>query len=479
MAFTEFYAQTTGDNLNAGSTTSDAAAFTYAGGTFVRATGVFTVASGNPSSDGVAVGDFASIYTTAGATVATFVGRVTARDATTITVSLSAIAGATSTVSETAAAATCKVGGAWKGPNGTVAFPFAFATSTMTNSSGDVPRVNFKSGTYSPTSAMTHNLAGPVVFEGYYSTVGDNSLNGSTWTPPVIDGSSSSFIVLTFGSSATNIEIANMEFKSTRSAGSAFAILEIDASFLLARRCVVHDCRRVGMYVTGAGSRVLECEAYLCAASNTSGDGAFYMQGTGSSIVRSIAHDNTRVGIQGTSYITVEGCICDTNADGGFATTSGALIKNCDFYNNTNAGINLANSSGALVTISNCNFLKNSTWGINGSGSGARVGGVQSCRFGTGTQANTSGTTTGLKGMQELGSANYATDVAPWTDPANGDFRINLAAAKNAGVGRFLQTQASYSGTIGYPDVGAAQHNDSGGGGASPIGLGSPVIRGR
>ncbi len=93
MAFTEFYVQTTGSNLNAGSTADNAAPFTYAAGTFVQSTRVFTVASGNPQSDGVTVGMFASIYTTAGATVATFVGRVSAVDATTITVDGLVLAG--------------------------------------------------------------------------------------------------------------------------------------------------------------------------------------------------------------------------------------------------------------------------------------------------------------------------------------------------------------------------------------------------
>ena len=38
----------------------------------------------------------------------------------------------------------------------------------------------------------------------------------------------------------------------------------------------------------------------------------------------------------------------------------------------------------------------------------------------------------------------------------NGDFRINLTAAKGTGRGTYMQTAASYTGTVGYPDVGAA-----------------------
>src|SRR5688572_29857358 len=74
-----------GSNLNSGSTAGASADHTYASGNWVQGTGVFTVASGNPVSDGVAVGDIASVYAD-GATTSDYIGRVSARDATTITV---------------------------------------------------------------------------------------------------------------------------------------------------------------------------------------------------------------------------------------------------------------------------------------------------------------------------------------------------------------------------------------------------------
>src|SRR5690606_30077270 len=128
MAFTEFYIQSTGSDLNAGSTTADAASLTYAGGTFVRATGVFTVASGDPVADGVVVGDWVSIYTTAGATTTKYVAQVTARDATTITTSTTAKYGANTNVSESAGATTLKVGGAHASPEPWAGNGFAGAT---------------------------------------------------------------------------------------------------------------------------------------------------------------------------------------------------------------------------------------------------------------------------------------------------------------------------------------------------------------
>ncbi len=86
------------------------------------------------------------------------------------------------------------------------------------------------------------------------------------------------------------------------------------------------------------------------------------------------------------------------------------------------------------------------------------------CGYGAGTQANTSGATNGTGDLDVGGAVTYASDATPWADPANGDFRISLAAAKGAGRGAFTQTAASYAGTVGYPDIGAAQSAASGGG---------------
>lgn len=54
-----------------------------------------------------------------------------------------------------------------------------------------------------------------------------------------------------------------------------------------------------------------------------------------------------------------------------------------------------------------------------------------------------------------------------YCDPANGNFTINLAAAKNAGRGAFGTGLTS---TIGYPDIGASQHQDASSTAACPVG---------
>lgn len=462
MPFTECYCQSGASNLNAGSTTANAAAQTYVSAVVANgwnaATGVFTVAAGNPVTDGVAVGDFASVYVTAGATVATFIGRITARDATTITVSLTAVSG-TPPATDATGATSLKVGGAWAGPSGAVAFPFNFVAAAMTNSAGDTPRVNLKNNaTYAITAGLTHTLAGPVAFQGYTTTAGD--LGKAT-----IDGGTAgaSYVLLTV--SGATVELVDMIFGNNGATGSAAGLSTVGTTVV--RRVVVHDVRGGGF--GGNAALYTECEAYACNQSATANTGGFTPT-SGADFIRCKAHDNVGATTHGYSLnanaaFKFTDCTADTNGGDGFfasANTGRITAHGCDAYNNGRDGCRLANATDAVQYIENSNFIRNAGWGINGQGAGGRIGAVVNCGFGAGTQANTSGTTTGLKGMTEAGSVVYPTDATPYAAPATGDFRIVLPAAQGAGRGAFTQTQASYTGTVGYPDIGAGQHRDDG-----------------
>lgn len=449
-AFTEFYAQTTGSNLNAGSDVNDAAELTSSNGNWDSTTGVF-ICLGTPNLSGVTVGEWASIYTD-GASVGVFVGRITAVvDATdTITVSLTAKSGTPPSTSATAR--TIKVGGAWKGPNAAENFPFGFVQSTMSNAAADVPRVNFKVGTYTVTAAVAHANAGPLRFQGYTSSPGD--LGRATLTDST---TAASYVLFTL--SVANVDIADFIFASAFSSGTSDGV-SITGAECTFSRCVAHDFRAGGFNSTVA-TFFNECEAYLCGKANGAGVSGFTTTGF---LINCVSHDNAGSNVIGFNIpaATAINCIADTNGKDGFRSSSsiGGTLINCDAYNNGGAGVDFTSTSAMTFTIQNCNLVKNGTWGINSSGSLVlRNGSIVNCGFGSGTQANTSGTVvTGLTGISEMGSVNYASDVTPWVDPANGDFRINLAAAKGTGRGTFTETQASYTGTIGYPDIGAAQH---------------------
>lgn len=459
MSYTNFCCRSGGSNLNAGTRTGDttepgtSASFTYASGNWVAGTGVFTVASGNPSSDGVAVGDFASVYPD-GSSVAVFIGRVTARDTTTITVSLTAKAGTAPT--NGTGTRTLKIGGAWKGPNAAEAFPFGFLQNTLTDSSSNPPRVNFKNAaTYSITAVMTHANAGPDAFQGYttaYDDGGRATIDGGT--------SGASYILLDLSSNVGHV-VTDLIFQNNGASGSANGVQIIRETIV--RRCVFANVRGRGISTTQVAT-VVECEAYGCNQSNTATTGAFHAT-AGTTFLRCIAHDNSGANTIGFAMATNQGrcvgCIADTNGSHGFYV-GGQLQEyiGCDAYNNTGDGINVT-AVPAAAYIENCNLVKNGGWGINVAAitTTTRITLIVNCGFGTGTQVNTSGTTNNNT-SNVSGTVTYASNVTPWIDPANGDFRISLLTAKGVGRGTFVQTASSYAGTTAYPDIGASQHQE-------------------
>lgn len=461
-AFTEFYCEpTAGSNLNAGST-EGAAELTSANGNWDSATGVF-ICLGTPDLSAVAVGEWASVYTD-GASVGVFVGRITAVvDATdTITVSLTAKSGTPPSTSATAR--TIKVGGAWKGPNAAEDFPFDFVQATMSNASGDVPRVNFKSGVnYGITAAVAHSQNGPIRWQGYTTTPGDfgrATLADVTTT--------ASYVFLTV--SGANNDFADLIFDgSVFSSGSSIGVSVTGAehSFI---RCVFHDFRGSGASSSQLGLNFEECEFYLNGKNNSAGMAGLAVTGAGNNVVNSFFHDNAGSNVAGLDFGgsgTISFSVFDTNGKEGLRviSTTAVSILQSDFYNNVGAGIDFTGATAARFTVRNCNFIKNGTYGINSSGTLVlHHGSIINCGFGAGTEANTSGQIVpALTGMDEIGSVTYTANSTPWFAPATGDFRINLAAAKGAGRGAFTQTQASYTGTVAYPDIGAAQHLESAG----------------
>jgi len=463
---TEFCCRSGGSNLNAGTRNGSAtepgtsADFTYLGGAY--ASGVFTVASGNPLSDGVAVGDFASIYIP-GSTVTGFVARVTARTATTITVSTSIKAGTAP------ANGTCdlKIGGAWQGPNGAVAFPFGFFQGTATDITGNLPRVNFKNDqTYSITTTMVHGTIGPADFQGYTTTYGD--LGRAT-----VDGGTlgAAYVLLTVNSSGVDRNrLIDFNFENNGQTGTADGVSCTSDRFLFLR-CSVQNVRGNGFL---AGLAV-ECEARNCNQNNSTSAGGFRAGAANiGTFIRCISHHHSQgngVGFYdqsgNTSYIN---CIAANNGQYGFYfnnLTASVRLLNCDAYSNGQDGVRVITGSGP-VFMENCNFTDNGGIAVNRPSGTATIL-MFNCGLGSGSAAN-AGLTSPAVGCYTADNVfMYPANAVPWVNPTTGDFRINLAEAKNAGRGNFTQVAlgGSFTGTVGYPDIGAAMHIDAGGGGGA------------
>lgn len=453
MAFTEFYCDAaSGSNLNSGSSTG--AAVTYASGSWDAATGVFTVASGDPTTN-VAVGDFASVYAD-GATVTGFVGRVTARDATTITVSLTAKSGTAPT--NGTGNRTIKVGGPWKGPNGTEAFPFAWIASAMNDGTNLVPRVNMKSGTdYAVSSPGITNSSVGIWWQGYTTTIGDGGRAvikggaGAAYTLLLSSGNQNSYVDLIFDTNGDSGGTVSTQGVAVTGARSMFY------------RCVCRNMRRSGLYAASVVSWFVECEAYNCNIANGTGGGAIYIASSGCMMYRCYAHHNSGSnshGFYADQSTLIFGCISHTNGGAGFYTQGDQMFSliNCDSYNNGSHGLWSTTTSATLqLSLQNCNFVKNGGWGFYVQNA-IKYGVIANCGFGAGTQANALGQISAtLYPVIITGTVTYPNDVTPWADPANGDFSIVLPQAKAAGRGAYTQIYGESGTTVGYPDIGAAQ----------------------
>lgn len=455
MAFTEFYCDAaTGANINAGDKTANGVVTSTNGDWGNAAANRFTAAAGTPFS-GVSVGDFASVYLD-GATTAVYIGRVTAVNSGGASLDISSTAKSGTAPTTGANGRSCTTGGAWKGPNGAEAFPIGFVQSTMMNGSSHPPRINFKSGTnYAITATMTTGNAGPIFWQGYTTTVGD-------FGKATIDGGSGAGFVMMSVNSVNN-QFSDLIFANGGTASGTTDGVTVTSNENYFLRCVFHHIRRTGLLMSNLGGCV-ECEAYSTNLSGASSNAGINLRVSGIHGVRLHSHDNTGdpdcngFGVDG--GVVMYHCIAESN-DGNGSFSTGDVTQTQygnDFYNNGRSGMLLSNSAHMLFNIQNCNFLKNGRYAIENGSTFAYSGVRYNCAYGTGTQANTLGDIEDMEGVDILGTITYASDVTPWNDPANGDFRIILAAAKNTGRGTFTQTAASYTGTVSYPDVGAAQH---------------------
>lgn len=472
--YTDFYCRSDGANINAGSTTNAAATYTSVSGNWDGAA-IFIPTDGTTPASTVTNGAWASVYND-GATLAVYIGRVTnvvAGVNGAIHVSGSAKAGTAPTSNATQRS--IKIGGAWLGPNAASGFPFSFVTLQMTNTTPDRPRINFlNTAEYNVSAAVSQANAGPLRFQGYASTPGDGGkfvLTGN--------GVGSAIALLTL--SGANVDLLDFIIRSNGTSSTALGLAMASVNQTV-QRGVVNAIRGIGVQHASSGT-IAEVEVFDCGRANTALDAGFRGNSSAqTTLINCISHDNTNANIAGfggnAGAIHIN-CIADSNGTNGFQVTSGTgqwIMQNCESYNNGGNGLELKGSTGdtGSVFVQNCNFIKNALYGISSQLQNSnKTGVVQFCGFGAGSQANGSGTIleagnrTGGIEFRTSTFVTYAADVTPWVDPANGDFRVSLATAKNAGRGSFTQTSGSYTGTTGYPDIGAAQHLSSGSGGGS------------
>jgi len=457
VSFSEFYCESGGSNLNSGFN-SGAAIYTSAGGNWSSVTSIFTPTDGvNPFTAGVMVGQFASIYVTIGATVATFISRITAVSNVVnggITVLTSGGTGWVGAVPTTGSGTfTCKVGGAWLGPNAAVGFPFTLTNFGLNkNIASNQVRVNVKNDqTYSLTASFacdSNATSSQWVTQGYAVTLGDGGK--ATW-----DGGTSTATIMSDVGLAGNIWIDHI-FQT--SIGSGAFNLVTATRFAHFIRCVFSGARAAGVLFSSGNSVAYECEAYNCNRSNTANTGAFSFT-TGSVLVRCISHDNLGTNTSGFlmsgGSAVLQNCISSRNGRHGcfcssVANNAAQTILGCDFYKNVMDGVNIIAANLNFTYIENSNFIQNGGAAINNQSTN-NSGFAHNNGYSDNVKNDT------LNNITVSKRIIYAPLVTPWVDPVNGNFGISLPTAIGTGRGVFTETQLFSSTTIGYPDIGAAQ----------------------
>lgn len=476
-SYTNFCCRSGGNNLNAGTVTGDTTEpattplVTYTGGDYNATTNIYNAPAGADMTEAV-VGRFASVYVD-GDTSPTanqyLVGRISSVNAGTRAITLTAQSLLGTEVATGTGTRSMRIGGAWAGPSGASGFPVSFLTTTPTNGAGDAVRVNLKNDqTYGMTATITRSISNAAPhLAGYSSAYGDGGR-------ATIDGGASgaSYNVISFAvTAAGSWRVQDVEFRNNGDSGISSLVSVSAAGVSVAFiGCVFHGCRGNGLSVATSTSGVVcvECEFYDCNQSNTTNTGGATVSSGCGHFSRCTFHDNAGSNSHGLrcsgATMSAVDCVFSGNGSYGILASGGSVLVNgCDFYDNGDNGF--SNTAHGVV-ISNSNFVKNVGFGVATATTNGPQITLFNCGFGAGTQANGGGDV-GTAAANEVGSFSYPADTTPWADPDNGDFRITHAAAKGAGRGTFLQTAAGYAGTVGYPDVGAAQHQDSGGSGGS------------
>lgn len=315
-------------------------------------------------------------------------------------------------------------------------------TYTMTTTSSNVAngRVTLTAGT------QTNN---PTILRGYTTSRGDES------TKPILRAGITGLTMVTTGTYGI---VENFEFDGVRGTYANSAAASISRGCVL-RNCYIHAC------IDGGGTRAVNASTgvledvyiYDCTSTSTGGivqNGTFLYH----VVINACSVSGNNTCVFETSAGICERCIASNNTGNGFQlaqTTAGGtnIAIDCVAYTNTRSGFFASHAE--MGWAENCISTGNTRYGFE-SASASNQHLLRNCA----TYNNTLGATTNFndtRGMITLSGT-------PFTNAGSLDFSLNAtpgagAALRGTGYGAIGTVLSS---TVGYPDVGAVQHQDSG-----------------
>jgi Right handed beta helix region len=463
--YTEFYCDpVNGSNLNGGSDPNPTALYTSTNGNWDNTNFIFTPTDGtNPATAGVQAGQFASVYID-GASTGVCIRRITqvenAANGRIIVVNN----GPGTTPTTSATARSIRVGGAFKGPNGTDPIPLAYNFLNGVDAAGHLTRINMKNNASYVTSSNIVVGSNIYMIQGYANTPGDGGKAN-------IDAGGHGIILWTESFDFIGTR-ADLIFSNNAGGNDAVS----GGSHIMWLRCVWHDISGNAVVSPGSGPMFYECEFYKCNTNNSSNKGCVQSSSFDTLFRRCYFHDcagtqGHGISVASSSGIRLENCVfSNLGGDGIHVSVTGSgtsiLAFNCDFYKCANGIKCTAAVNPIWIYIENTNFVKNAQWGIDRGSATRLYGWMANAGVGTGSMANAAGFVNvsaadsfvyASQQLQGSGYVFYPANATPYADAENGNFTIVLGNAMSAGRGAFTQNEVTSPTTWNYIDIGAVQ----------------------
>jgi parallel beta-helix repeat protein len=410
--------------------------------TDAAATGTTTLTSTTGGFTAAMVGNILQI--TGGTLTAGFYEITAFTDTNTVTLDRSPGSGSGSTV---------RVGGALTLSTASLAAVVAGNTVWVRN--GNYTLAN---ATLTPPSAGTPPAS--IAIKGYNTVRGDLDAVNNFTNYPAITKTAGTEAIWTLSGNGTKLfnfvlDGGGLATHGVNATGNAVSV----------RNCRAAGCTVFGFLGNSAGSPItfLRCRA---TAQNTGGGFSL----TGSQARGCRADGNPGIGFTTAASGLIVDSVADGNASHGISAGSTTHLRGNVCHNNSVDGIRLTAAAAAMSLIENNILSSNGGYGLNYTGGGA-VSEAPNCAHNAYFN-NTSGERSNIP----AGGGDVTLTANPFVNAAAGDFSLNNTAGGGMAC-RAAGTPGVIAGgtTIGYRDIGAAQHADPPPGGQLRI-FGSGVI---
>lgn len=347
MAITNFYMQSGGSDLNAGSTTSNGAVYTSTSGTW-NGTSTFTPTDGSTPASTVNVGDWASIYPNANTTTP-YVAQVTIVGAgVNGVITLSTTAKYGTVPASGTGTRTIKTGGAWASP--TVLTSSGIGGTAVPAST----KVNIKQATYTRAASDSIGLNGSATaifwMSGYNTTPGDLDNDTTNALAKPVFAYNANFTCTISG--GRNL-VTGLSFTG---AVSNFVLTMTGATLATIMRCRVENTSSNSAAFAASfvgGTKVLYC--WFKAPSTATANGTVSVGGVSQAwYVGCVAEGGGKAAwnVTGTGPFTFVNCVAQSpTGNGWLMSTQSVMLFGCTVANSTGDAVKWTGTPGVLSCV--------------------------------------------------------------------------------------------------------------------------------